>query len=40
MQLVSSISAAFFTSGNKVLAKDSSIAIDDNKGERRGFLGI
>ena len=40
MQLVSSISAALLASGNKVLTKDSSIAIDDNKSERRRFLDI
>jgi hypothetical protein len=32
------LSAAVLASGNKVLAKDSTIAVDDDEGKRGGFL--
>lgn len=38
VELMSSLSAAFLPSGNKVLPKDSPISIDNDKGKRRGFL--
>lgn len=34
MKLVSGLSAALLASGNKVLAEDGSIAIDNDEGER------
>jgi len=38
VQLMGGLSAAVLASGNKVLAKDSTIAVDDDEGKRGGFL--
>jgi hypothetical protein len=35
---MSSLDAPVLSSGDQILAEDSSIAIDNNKGERRRFL--
>ena len=39
MQLVGGLSAAVFTSGDKVLAEDGAVAVDDDEGKGRRFLG-
>lgn len=39
MEVVGGLSAALLAQGDKVLAEDGAIAVDDDKGKRRGFLG-
>lgn len=38
MQLMGGLSAAILTPSNKVLAEDGTIAVDDDKSKRGGFL--
>jgi hypothetical protein len=40
MQLVGGLSAAVLASGDKLLAEDGAVAIDDDKGKGGGFLGL
>ena len=40
MEVVGGLSTALLAHGDKVLAEDGAIAVDDDKGKRRGFLGI
>jgi hypothetical protein len=38
MQLVGGLSAALLAAGNKVLAEDGAVSVDNDKGEGGGFL--